>query len=144
MIEVKDSRFIRNIAYIQQILISEHDISRRFYDMSDPAMQAAFQGSDPGNQVQMKVCVDNAWTSRYFFQEVIDPDETYDDSVTVNNIETVSPFYIRGNAGAIVFADNMFSENIGTTGGAIHIEDPDFRYAVNNTNKNPYIVMKNN
>ena len=38
----------------------------------------------------------------------------------------------------------MFSQNIGTTGGVIHIEDPDFRYHRNDTAKNPYIIMKNN
>ena len=46
---------------------------------------------------------------------------------------------IRGNRGPIIFSGNTFKDNIGTTGGAIHIEDPDFRYG-----DNPSIVMADN
>ena len=88
--------------------------------------------------------MNNEWIGRYFFQEVIDPDKTFDDAKIVDIIETVTSFYIEGNAGPIIFADNMFSENIGTTGGAIHIENPDFRQSQNDTEKNPFIVIKNN
>ena len=35
---------------------------------------------------------------------------------------------IKGNQGPIIFKKNEFIGNIGTTGGVIHIEDPDFRY----------------
>ena len=39
----------------------------------------------------------------------------------------------------MIFSGNTFKDNIGTTGGAIHIEDPDFRYG-----DNPSIVMVDN
>jgi hypothetical protein len=60
----------------------------------------------------------------------------------ITTLENVAPFMIKGNQGPIIFNGNEFRGNIGTTGGAIHIEDPDFRYA--NNGKNPYIVMKDN
>ena len=52
----------------------------------------------------------------------------------------MSPFFIYGNAGSIIFLENEFKENIGTTGGAIHIEQPNFEI----DEKRPFIVMKSN
>ena len=46
---------------------------------------------------------------------------------------------IKGNRGAIIFSENTFSENIGTTGGVIHIEDPEFRF-----DDTPSIILKGN
>ena len=46
---------------------------------------------------------------------------------------------IKGNRGAIIFSENIFSENIGTSGGVIHIEDPDYRYG-----DTPSIILKGN
>ena len=40
----------------------------------------------------------------------------------------------------MVFIDNEFSENIGTTGGAIHIEQPNFEVP----NMKPYLIIKDN
>ena len=40
--------------------------------------------------------------------------------------ETVSPIYIQANTAPIILIGNVFSENIGTTGGAIHIVSPNF------------------
>ena len=39
----------------------------------------------------------------------------------------------------MIFVNNTFFENIGMTGGVIHIESPDFRFG-----DNPYIVIKQN
>ena len=85
-------------------------------------MFATFNGGSLGAHLQFKVCIDDIWYARYFFNEVIDPNEFFDDKVFINALETVAPFNIRGNQGAIIFLDNTFSENIGTTGGSIHIE----------------------
>ena len=52
-------------------------------------------------------------------------------------VENISAFVIKGNRGPMIFVNNTFSENIGTTGGVIHIESPDFRFG-----DNPYIVIK--
>lgn len=56
----------------------------------------------------------------------------------------MAPFVIKGNQGPIIFNNNNFRDNIGTTGGVLHIEDPDFRYATEDEDKNPYIVLKDN
>ena len=90
-------------------------------------------------QLQFKKCVDDEWTGRYLFQEAIDPDTEFDDSLLITNMENIAPFVIKGNRGAIIFSGNIFRENIGTTGGVIHIEDPDFRYG-----DSPSIIMTNN
>ena len=75
---------------------------------------------------------------------MIDPDQTLDDSIVVKQTESVAPFVIKGNQGPILFIKNKFAENIGTTGGAIHIEDPEFRYSDSNPSKNPFIVLSEN
>ena len=46
---------------------------------------------------------------------------------------------IKGNEGPMIFAGNNFRENIGTTGGVIHIESPEFRY-----DTKPFIIMHDN
>ena len=40
--------------------------------------------------------------------------------------ETVSPIFIQANTAPIILINNTFSENIGTTGGALHIISPNF------------------
>jgi hypothetical protein len=75
-------------------------------------------------------------------QEVINPDGNWDDNLMISTLENVATFMIKGNQGPIIFKENEFSENIGTTGGVIHIEDPDFRYT--DIGNNPYIVLKDN
>ena len=95
-----------------------------------------------GKYIKFKICEKNLWSARYFFQEVIHPDKEWNDDLAVSTVENVAPFMIKGNQGPIIFKDNVFNGNIGTTGGVIHIEDPDFRYA--DRGKNPYIVLKEN
>ena len=83
--------------------------------------------------------MDTEWTASYLFNEVIDPDGLFDDSNIVNLIENVAAFMIKGNQGPIIFTGNTFEDNIGTTGGVIHIEHPDYR-----NNNAPAIVMAKN
>lgn len=52
-------------------------------------------------------------------------------------VENVSTFFISGNRSPTIFVNNTFAENIGMTGGVVHIENPEFRFGFN-----PYIVMK--
>lgn len=142
-ITVKKSLFFQNMAYIQQILLSEDLQTKTEYDFDDIEMYIQFKGFVGSTHIQFKVCVDNLWTSKYLFQDSINPNEQFDDALVVANIETVAPFVIIGNQGPIVFVGNTFRENIGTTGGVIHIQDPDFRYS-NLTGLNPYIVINDN
>ena len=79
--------------------------------------------------LQMKICQNDTWVARYFMHEVINPDTIWDDNLMVSTLENVATFMIKGNQGPIIFKKNEFIGNIGTTGGVIHIEDPDFRYA---------------
>ena len=57
----------------------------------------------------------------------------------VDTLENVAAFMIKGNKGPMIFTGNNFRENIGTTGGVIHIESPEFRF-----DNNPYIIIHNN
>jgi len=91
-------------------------------------MQVLFGGNNPGEQLQFKICENNVWRARYLFQDVINPNKDFDDRLVVDTVETVAPFFIKGNQSPIIFMNNIFAQNIGTTGGAIHIEDPDFRF----------------
>ena len=137
-IEVKDCEIEANIAYIQEMLIYESLTTDTFYDFKDKEMIIEFSDTDQ-TSLQFKKCVDVTYTSNYFFKEVIDPDKEFDDSVVIDTIENVSVFMIKGNEGAMIFSGNEFKENIGTTGGVIHIESPEFRYG-----DKPYIVMYDN
>ena len=46
----------------------------------------------------------------------------------VQGFESASPLLIKANQGPMIFVNNTFSENIGTAGGAIHIESPNFEH----------------
>ena len=50
---------------------------------------------------------------------------------------------ILANQGPILIKDNIFEENIGTIGGAIHIMSPDFETNIssNSTNSPPYLYI---
>ena len=120
------------------MLIYESLTTDTFYDFKDKEMIIEFSDTDQ-TSLQFKKCVDVTYTSNYFFKEVIDPDKEFDDSVVIDTIENVSVFMIKGNEGAMIFSGNEFKENIGTTGGVIHIESPEFRYG-----DRPYIVMYDN
>lgn len=137
-IEVANSTFTANIAYIQQVLIYEYQTGTDFYSFDSQEMLIQFSNQDQ-TYLQFKQCVDQTWTSRYLFNEVIDPDQTFDDSIVVDMIENVAAFMIKGNRGPVIFSGNTFRDNIGTTGGVIHIEDPDFRFG-----DSPSIVMSEN
>ena len=50
---------------------------------------------------------------------------------------------ILANKGPIIIKNNTFEENIGTTGGAIHIMSPDFEYKSTNL-QSPYIYIASN
>ena len=50
---------------------------------------------------------------------MFDPDADFDDDVMALGFESVVPIFIRANHGPMIFANNTFSENIGTMGGAI-------------------------
>ena len=89
--------------------------------------------------MQFKTCVDLEWYARYFFLEVIKDNAEWKDEKMVHLLESVSAFVIKGNRGPMIFSGNEFRENIGTTGGVIHIEKPDFRFG-----NNPYIVLAEN
>ena len=61
----------------------------------------------------------------------------------VENYESVSSIMVIANQGPIIIKDNIFEENIGTMGGAIHIMSPDFEHnqMSNETNTHPYIYI---
>ena len=68
----------------------------------------------------------------------------------VANYETVSPIYIYANTGPVVLKGNNFLENIGTSGGAVHISSPRFEQSMPNeagvaqVNGQAFVVMANN
>ena len=126
------------MAYIQEILIHEMPVSETYNDFNNKEILIQFS-NDEQTFVQFKKCVTDTWIGRYFFREVIDPDTEFDDAHVNDELENVSPFMIKGNRGPIIFTGNIFRDNIGTTGGVIHIEDPDFRYG-----DSPSIIMVNN
>ena len=50
---------------------------------------------------------------------MFNPDADFDDGEMALGFESVVPIFIRANHGPMIFANNTFSENIGTMGGAI-------------------------
>ena len=61
----------------------------------------------------------------------------------LSTTETMAPFFIYGNQGLVIFSNNTFSENIGTSGGVIHYEQPNMMTAIQN-DKRAYLVIKEN
>ena len=124
-VRVINSNFYKNIVYIKEILIEPALTTDEYYNVDDGDGLSNFAPDD--TVLKFKVCAtDGSYTSQYYMAEVIDPDIEFDDSLYVNNMEQMAPFFIYANGGPILFIDNEFSENIGTTGGVIHIEQPNF------------------
>ena len=125
------------MVYIKEILLEPVRITKSYYDVDDGDGLANF-GSDSQN-LEMKIC-ESDYTATYYMTETIDPNTEFDDALFVNNMEQMAPFFIYGNTGSIIFTDNEFNENIGTTGGVIHIDQPDFAQS----DMSPYIVIQDN
>ena len=57
---------------------------------------------------------------------MFDPNADVDDEQFVNQYESYSPIYISANKGPMIFLANNFTDNIGTVGGVINIQSPNF------------------
>ena len=138
-IRVSNSKITKNMVYIKEILIEPALTTEEYYNVDDGDGLSNFATDD--KVLKFKVCkADGSYTSEYYMAMVIDPDTEFDDGLYVQHMEQMSPFFIYANGGPIVFIDNEFSENIGTTGGAIHIEQPNFEVP----GMKPYIVIRGN
>ena len=73
----------------------------------------------------------------YFFGDCINFDQDLDEYY--DTFERLSTIYISRNKGAIIIKNNLFSKNIGTFGGAISINSPDFVHSTE-----PYIIINGN
>ena len=60
--------------------------SDTFYDFDDKEMYIQFANVQQ-TYLQFKKCVNKKWTSRYFFNEVIDPDSEFDDGIVNDELE---------------------------------------------------------
>jgi hypothetical protein len=60
--------------------------------------------------------------------------------------ERLSTIYISRNIGVMIFASNKFERNVGTFGGAISINSPDFQYGYSNNNNllRPLVIIADN
>ena len=76
--------------------------------------------------LNFRLCNDKSYVGEYAFQEMFDPDADFDDNAMALGYESAVPILIRANHGPMIFANNTFSENIGTMGGAIQILSPNF------------------
>ena len=137
------SIFTRNMVYIKEILIEPSLTTKEFYNVDDGDGLSNFAPDD--RVLKFKVCrTDGSYLAEYYFSDVIDPDTEFDDSLYVKNMEQMSPFFIYANGGPLVFVDNDFEENIGTTGGAIHIEQPNFDVTIDGLDERSAIIMQGN
>jgi hypothetical protein len=73
---------------------------------------------------------------------VIRPNVEFDDN-SILYAETMAPFYIFGNQGLTIFTNNTFTENIGTTGGVIHFEQPDMMGAIAGGRRANIVIKEN-
>ena len=77
-------------------------------------------------QLKFKSCSPANYRGSYMFQTIGDPTKSFDDADFVKQYESISTLMIIANQGPIIIRGNQFIENIGTSGGAIHIYSPDF------------------
>ena len=57
---------------------------------------------------------------------ISDPNSDFYDDEMVDFYESYSPIFISANKGPMIFIANNFTHNIGTIGGVINIQSPNF------------------
>jgi len=122
-IQIAGSSFQKNMAYIKDYYIEENKLGAAFIE------PGAIKYSDferQKGQLNFKVCDLLVYKGVYLSQFLTNPQKGFDDVSFVANYEQVSPLLIVENQGPVILLNNLFAENIGTTGGAIHIKSPDF------------------
>ncbi len=80
------------------------------------------------NELRFAYCeyTGSSSSEQYFFNSGID--QSSDIESYFNKIERLSTIYVSRNIGIVIIADSTFSRNIGTFGGAIAINSPDFQH----------------
>ena len=116
------------MAYIKDIAIQEHnDISGSAF--LDPGTMA-YSNFQVRNFFRFKVCDSQDYKVNYAFNSLFDPYADVDDEALVEKYETYSPIFISSNKGPMIFVANNFTSNIGTIGGVINIQTPNFEAAM--------------
>ncbi|TNV74720.1 hypothetical protein FGO68_gene12535 [Halteria grandinella] len=131
-VEITDCTFEKN----------QHFTSKMWYRFrSDIATEnrGTFLDSALSNEQKLKYCDWLTGSEKYFFNigfsQEDDIESFYDE------FERLSVIYISRNKAPMIFTNNVFSGNIGTFGGAVSINSPNFQAAYDLA---PVIVFKNN
>ena len=85
---------------------------------------------DGGEYFRFKICRSFDNSPFYAFNSLFDPNTEFDDRDLVDKYESYSPIFISANKGAMMFIANNFTQNIGTIGGVINIQSPNFEQAM--------------
>lgn len=63
-------------------MLYESQETKSFSDLDDKEMLQDFTDEN-SEYLQLKICVDTLWTSRYFLNDVVHPDKEWDDDLFV-------------------------------------------------------------
>ena len=111
------------MAYIKDYIVEESAYIDEFLEIGE-IKYSDFERQL--GQVFFKYCDLTTWRGQYLSNKFADPSGEFNDLDFVREYESVSTLIIVANRGPIIIKDNLFEENIGTMGGAIHIMSPDF------------------
>ena len=113
------------MAYIKDYVIEENQSSDSLKYLEPVDLKFSDFERDSG-QVYFKFCDLSIFRADYLFKWIANPKKYLDDEEFVQNYESISTLLINANKGPIIIKENVFQENIGTIGGAVHIMSPDF------------------
>ena len=109
------------MAYIKDVLIQKQKPTNTY--LSPFLMQYSdYVLEEYGTEYfRFKVCDIHAFTGKYAFDQMFDPNADFKDADFVDLYEQYSPIFISANKGPMIFIANNFTQNIGTIGGVINI-----------------------
>ena len=85
-IKVANCEIEQNMVYIQEIMIEPAPIVFEYYDVDDE--DAASEFADDDVILKFKVCLaDGSYGSKYYLNDVIDPNTEFDDAKLVDQME---------------------------------------------------------
>jgi hypothetical protein len=129
-IEISNCTFAQNMHFIPEIMISSfsEEFQRSIEYFKEPAVTKEYK---------LAICDTDSYTDKYFFHEGISQDDDIDSYY--DKFERLSMIYISRNRNPTIIKDNIFTGNIGTFGGSISINSPNFQ-----TKDSPYIIIHDN
>ena len=127
-VELRNNLLDKNMVYIKDILIRQEDHTT--YITPESMKYSLFQANFDKSYFRFKVCDEDIYEGLYAFEQMFDPNKEFEDDKLNELYEAYSPIYISANKAPMIFVGNTFTHNIGTVGGVINIQSPNYEKAM--------------